>query len=124
MIVVVDTHALIWYFEGKPQLSSRAKEIMFDEESILIVPVIVLCELLYYFRKCHKPEAYQIILSALSKNPKYKLVEIRTDHIPQIPLGLEMHDGLIAACLQNTPRAILLSRDPALKKWGKERVVW
>ena len=124
MMAVVDTHTLIWYFEGKPSLGKKAKEIMLNQDVELIVPVIVLCEFLYYLRKSRRQDAYQTVLGIIMGNPKYKIVPIISEHVSIIPPHLEMHDGLIAACLQSYPQAILLSRDPDLKKWGRERVVW
>lgn len=124
MIAIVDTHTLIWYFEGKPNLSTKAKEIMLNEGVELIIPVIVLCEFMYYLRKCRRQDEYQSVLKIIMDNPKYKIVPVTSEHVSLIPQGLEMHDGLIAACLQSYPHAILLSRDPQIKKWGRERVVW
>ena len=41
---VLDTHALIWYLEGNPKLSSRAKGIIDDPDNSLILPIIALAE--------------------------------------------------------------------------------
>lgn len=51
IIAVVDTHALIWFMEGNPQLGKKAAEILTHSSSKLILPVIVLCELYSYLKK-------------------------------------------------------------------------
>ena len=47
MINVVDTHALVWYFEGTDELGVEAGRILADESSALVVPTIVLAEAKY-----------------------------------------------------------------------------
>src|SRR6266498_3780989 len=41
---VLDTHTLVWYLEGSPRLSTRAKAIVDDSSNQLVVPLIVLAE--------------------------------------------------------------------------------
>ena len=41
---VLDTHTLVWYLEGSPRLSTRAKAIVDDLSSQLVVPIIALAE--------------------------------------------------------------------------------
>jgi PIN domain nuclease of toxin-antitoxin system len=44
MLYVVDTHALIWFFEDNPKLGAQAKNILSDPDSQLILPTIALAE--------------------------------------------------------------------------------
>ena len=41
---VVDTHALVWFLEENPRLGARAKTILQNPESALVIPIIVLAE--------------------------------------------------------------------------------
>ena len=41
---IVDTHALVWHLEGNPRLGSRAKTILADPSSELVLPIIALAE--------------------------------------------------------------------------------
>jgi PIN domain nuclease of toxin-antitoxin system len=41
---VVDAHALVWFLEGNPRLSARARAVMQDPASVLFLPVIALAE--------------------------------------------------------------------------------
>jgi PIN domain nuclease of toxin-antitoxin system len=44
MKYILDTHALIWFLEGNPRLSSVVKSILCDVSSELILPAIALAE--------------------------------------------------------------------------------
>jgi PIN domain nuclease of toxin-antitoxin system len=44
MKYILDTHALIWFLEGNPRLSSVVKSILCDLSSELILPAIALAE--------------------------------------------------------------------------------
>ncbi|MEW5987026.1 MAG: PIN domain-containing protein [Chloroflexota bacterium] len=41
---ILDTHALIWYLEGSPKLSAKARSIMDDPSGQLVLPLIALAE--------------------------------------------------------------------------------
>lgn len=41
---IVDTHALIWYLEGNTKLSKKARAILDDTQSQLVLPLIALAE--------------------------------------------------------------------------------
>lgn len=44
MKYVVDTHVLIWYLENRSKLSTTAKAILSDPESVLVLSAIALAE--------------------------------------------------------------------------------
>ena len=41
---VLDTHVLVWHLEGNPRLGVKAKEIIEDPLSRLVLPIIALAE--------------------------------------------------------------------------------
>ena len=47
MRYVVDTHALVWHLTGDARLGETARRVLEDENSLLVVPVIVLAEAKY-----------------------------------------------------------------------------
>jgi PIN domain nuclease of toxin-antitoxin system len=47
MVYIIDTHALIWYLEGNPRLSSKAKSIMEDDTKEFVLPIIALAEAIF-----------------------------------------------------------------------------
>jgi len=48
---VVDAHALIWYLESNAKLGARAKAVLDDAASDLVLPVIALAEAAYVVKK-------------------------------------------------------------------------
>lgn len=44
MKYVIDTHTLVWFLEGNPRLGSKAKTILSNPESQLIIPATALAE--------------------------------------------------------------------------------
>lgn len=47
MVYIIDTHALIWYLEGNPRLSSKAKSIMEDDTKEFVLSIIALAEAIF-----------------------------------------------------------------------------
>jgi PIN domain nuclease of toxin-antitoxin system len=48
---ILDTHALIWYLEGNPNLGQQAKATMGVADSEMILPLIALAEATYLIEK-------------------------------------------------------------------------
>ncbi len=48
---IIDTHALVWFLEQSPKLGKNAKSVFLDDDSILIIPTIVLAEIKFLFGK-------------------------------------------------------------------------
>lgn len=48
---VIDAHALIWHLEGNPKLGKRAKKVLDDDKSQLVLPIIAFAEAIDTVRK-------------------------------------------------------------------------
>lgn len=48
---ILDTHALIWHLEGNSLLGSKAKQVISDPGSDLVLPVIALAEAFFIVEK-------------------------------------------------------------------------
>jgi PIN domain nuclease of toxin-antitoxin system len=48
---ILDTHALIWYLEGNPNLGRQAKATMSAADSEMVLPLIALAEAAYLIEK-------------------------------------------------------------------------
>jgi PIN domain nuclease of toxin-antitoxin system len=44
MKYVIDTHALVWFLEGNTRLGNKAKIVLADSKSQLVLPAIALAE--------------------------------------------------------------------------------
>lgn len=74
MRYVIDTHALIWFLEGNPRLSSQAATILADSNSSLVLPAIALAEAVWIVErgKTSIPSA-QALLNAVNFDPRVTL---------------------------------------------------
>ncbi|WP_250123537.1 PIN domain-containing protein [Chroococcidiopsis sp. CCMEE 29] len=115
MRYVIDTHALIWFLEGNPRLSSQAATILADSNSSLVLPAIALAEAVWIVErgKTSIPSA-QALLNAVNFDPRVTLYPLNQPIIKQT-LNLlsihEMHDRQIVATailLQNQGDTIAL----------------
>ncbi len=123
----IDTHALIWYMEGHPALSLRAKRAM---DEIFLGKKLGALSVISMLEAWHNKV----------KNPKFDFVKFRqglaTPNLVMIPVAeeiiklcfdlpdiLEIHDRVIAATTKLT-ESILITRDPILKKIEVFQTLW
>lgn len=116
---IVDTHALIWHFEGNSLLGTSAKAITSNPNSQLILPSIALAEAMFIVEKgrCSLTSVSELLddVRADSRFNIYPLtsgiLEVSV-HLTTVP---EIHDRLIVATgvyLQNLGESVeILSKD-------------
>jgi hypothetical protein len=51
MTYIVDTHGLVWFLEGSPQLSTAAQTAPADATAQVVVPTIVLAEITFLYAR-------------------------------------------------------------------------
>ena len=122
--IIVDTHALVWFFEGNKLLSKQARHLLVDAQAPLLIHAIVLCELLFVLRKGNKHDLYDSFLSQLEEDKRVSIIPLFHDQIPLIPKNMEMHDGLLAALCLQKKGSVILTKDSKLKQWDSSRVTW
>lgn len=114
--VVVDSHALFWFFSENSKLSSRGRNLI-QEASEVIIPSIVLMEILYILEKSNLSFRFVEILSEL-KLRRYTVYPLDLDIVTQalfISSRMEMHDRIIVATAQFFD-CYLISKDPEIQK--------
>lgn len=98
---VVDAHALVWFLEGNPRLSTNARAALQDPASVLYLPVIALAEACWIVErgKCAIPSITNL-LADVDADPRIVLVPLDRA-ILDLSLTLaslnEMHDRQIVA---------------------------
>ncbi len=130
MPFVTDTHALIWYMTGDPNLSSNARQIFQNADGgrdEIHIPCIVFFELLYLIERKNLPVDFDGFLSMFATSENYKveplcLPVIRKSRELSVETVTDPWDRLIAATSMhlNLP---LITRDRTLSKTGL-KVVW
>lgn len=129
---VTDTHALIWYLENSPRLSSAANK-LFDAcdqgESIIYVPTICLVEIIYLQEKGRISANLKQQFDNELKRGESGLVIIDltsevVDELSNIPRTAvsELPDRIIAATALHLG-VPLISRDQVMQQAGLT-VIW
>ena len=82
MKYLVDTHTLLWFFNGDKQLSQTAKQILSDEQYQKFVSIASIWELAIKINlnKLKFPNNAKGFVKAIIEN-KFKLCDIKPEHI-------------------------------------------
>jgi PIN domain nuclease of toxin-antitoxin system len=129
---VVDTHTLIWHLEGNLRLEDRARGIMNDPESSLLVPIVVLAEACWIVEHGRSSiPSVKALMADVDADPRIRIVLLNRqvfDRYLTVTGDMEMHDRLIVAtalelATKSEPVAIL-SADRSIRSSGLVSVVW
>jgi PIN domain nuclease of toxin-antitoxin system len=132
MRFVVDTHALIWFLEGNSRLGVKAKAVLEDASSSLVMPAIALAEAVWIVERGKTSiPSVTALMNAISADPRVTIVPLDQAVIQQT-IGLspihEMHDRQIVATallLQNQGETVsLLTCDQNITASGLVSVLW
>ncbi len=132
MKYVIDTHALIWFFEGDLRLGTNAKIISMAQDSQLVLPAIALAEAVWIVERgkisISLPE---VVIQAVSSDDRvtvYPLNEAVIEQSTRLLEIREMHDRQIIATalvLQSQGEEVaLLTCDQAIADSGLVSIVW
>jgi PIN domain nuclease of toxin-antitoxin system len=129
---IVDTHALIWHFEGNSLLGTSARAIISDPNSDLILPAIALAEAMFIVEKgrCALASVGDLIYDVQADNrinifPLTSGILEESASLIAIP---EIHDRLIVATgvyLQNLGETVeILTKDNEIVLASVLPVTW
>ncbi len=95
MVYVVDTHAIVWFFEESNELGKEALNILNSENSNLIIPTIVLAEIFYLSNRRKITPSFEIILQTIEQDERCIIYPLDINVLRFLPEGLSIHDGII-----------------------------
>lgn len=95
MVYILDTHTLIWFFEGGEKLGSRAVNILRDNTQRLIIPSIVLTEIKYLPSKKKTHLSVEEVIFTLENDPRCTIYPLDTNVVQLMPVVWDIHDGII-----------------------------
>lgn len=129
---VVDAHALLWYLEGNPRLGMKAKAVLDDPQSELVLPIIALAEACWVVEHGKSSIATMAeLLVAVDADPRVILVSLdRSTLNKSLTLNVipEMHDRQITAtalCLADQGKTVaLLTKDPEIRASDLVPIIW
>lgn len=126
---VIDTHALLWYLLGEPQLGPGARaalSLVELGEAQLLIPAIVVAELMYLSQKLGKPLPIETVAESIAGSSNIMLVELGLAQLmafEQLDPSLEMHDRLILADAL-LAEATVITRDTRIQGAGLAPTIW
>jgi PIN domain nuclease of toxin-antitoxin system len=94
---IIDTHALVWFLEQSPKLGENAKSAFIDDDSILVIPTIVLAEIKFLFEKNRFSTSLEEVFSVIENDPRCIVQPMDLDVVSMLPTKLEIHDAIITA---------------------------
>jgi PIN domain nuclease of toxin-antitoxin system len=129
MKYVLDTHTLVWHLTNDSRLGAQACAILDDENSQLIVPVIVLAEAKFIADRKRVPLAFEEILRAVVSDPRCTVLPLDIFIVASLPSNLDIHDGLIVAtalyCREFFSDGVaILTKDQAISHSGLAPTKW
>lgn len=128
---VIDTHALLWFLGGDPRLGSKAKAVLQDPASQLILPAIALAEACWVLQKSRTKISAMQLLEVIDSDPRIVLYPLDRAVI-QRSLRLsgihEMHDRQIVSTAlvlaDQGHRVHLLTRDKEILSSRLVSPIW
>ena len=97
MIVVLDTHPVVWFLEASSRLSSKAQQAISDPSSQLIIPSIVLAEITYLYERKRIATSASDIRTRLIAANNVVVYPLDEQVVDKLPITLDIHDGIIVA---------------------------
>jgi PIN domain nuclease of toxin-antitoxin system len=118
MILLLDTHTLIWALEDNPTLSAAAREAIVDGNNIVFVSAVSVWEISIK-KALGKLDAPDTLLEEIERH-RFTPLEITLEHgdragkLPQI--HLDPFDRMLIAQAQSE-QLVLVTRDPDIQKY-------
>lgn len=126
MNILLDTHALIWWFEGAPDLSKRASSIIGSPNNVILISAVVGWELAIKVNigKFHTPSLVQD-LDGIVRREGFAELPISLEHALRAGLLPMYHNDPFDRLLVAQAHALnapILSADNVLDRYGVRRL--
>ncbi|HMG72048.1 MAG TPA: PIN domain-containing protein [Pyrinomonadaceae bacterium] len=129
MVYVLDTHAIVWFLEKSPRLSSTARDVMLDPMAELVIPAIALLEIKFLYARGRIASAYEDIRRDIIDSGNCVIYPVDEQIVSLTPTTLNIHDAIIVATtlvyrdVLNSPSA-LITKDRAIHSSGLVDCIW
>jgi PIN domain nuclease of toxin-antitoxin system len=129
MTDVVDTHALVGFFEKNPRLSTAANNALTDPNAKIVVPTIVLAEIKFLHTRGRIATDLAATLAQLASLTNCVVYGLNTAVVQHLPTSLNIHDAIIigtALVFRDVfgEQTAVISRDSQIKASGVIQVIW
>jgi PIN domain nuclease of toxin-antitoxin system len=129
MIYVLDTHAVAWYVDNDPRLSSTADAAIQSPAAELVIPTIALAEILHLHAKGRINASYTMVEQKIISAKKCIVHPFDKEIVSLIPTGLDIHDSIIVATAifyrdRMQYPATLITKDTKITQSGLIQTLW
>ena len=129
MIIVTDTHPLVWFITADLHLSPHARSLYMDPSNLFIIPSIVMLVIKYLFHRKRISISFE---EAIDKIETAQNVLIHPLDIPVAtfsPVKLEIHDAIIVGTTIYLSKELgqsvsLITKDKTISDSGLVPVIW
>lgn len=131
---ILDTHTLVWYLEGNPNLGRQARTTMEAASSEMVLPLIALAETAYLIEKGRIGiPTISDLLADVSEDDRIEVYQLTLEVFERslTPEGLripELHDRFIVSTglyLQDLGHTVtILTKDKSITDAGVLPVIW
>ena len=97
MVYIVDTHAVVWFFEESDELGKEALNILNSKDARLVIPTIVLSEIFYLSQRKRITPSFEDIFQVIEQDNRCIIYPLDINVLRFLPKGLDIHDGIICS---------------------------
>jgi PIN domain nuclease of toxin-antitoxin system len=132
MSYVVDTHGLIWFFEGNTRLGPNAKTVLDTTHETLALPAIVIAEACWIIQRGRTSiPSVSAFFAAIDADTRFQIVPLDRATIEEsnrlTPIT-EMHDRQIVATalllIKEGQTVSLITHDGVIPSSGLVPIIW
>lgn len=129
MILVLDTHVVVWFLSGDLRLSPQVKQAIQKQRIQFVLPIICVAEIFHLQKKGRIPISIEEVKVLLGSITNMTVFPIDMQVIDAMPAGLDIHDALIVATsllLKKTreDKVFLATMDKAIIQSGLVEIFW
>jgi PIN domain nuclease of toxin-antitoxin system len=132
MSQVVDTHALVWFFEGNARLGLRAKTVLATTDETLVLPATVIAEACWMIQRGKTSiPTIAAFFTAIDADSRFQIVPLDRATIERsnsLAAITEMHDRQIVATtlllIEKGETLNLITHDGVITASGIVPVLW
>ena len=129
MILVADTHALVWFLEGSDRLSADARQALQSADADIVIPSIVLAEIVFLYGRKRSGIDLKMVLEHVSRTDNCTIYPLDETVVERLPIELDIHDAVIVATALVFRDVLgkdvaLITKDAQIRQSNVVQTVW
>src|SRR3989304_4918763 len=94
MVYVVDSHAIVWFFEDSNELGRNALNVLNSKDSRLIIPTIVIAEIFYLSQRRKITSTFEDIFQVIEQDDRCLIYPLDINILRFLSPVLDIHDEI------------------------------